>query len=135
MLFRSEQWLEAVGLQAAHYTRLPHEFSGGQRQRVSIARALCVNPSVLVCDESVSALDLSIQAQILNLINDLKNTLGFSCLFISHDLNVVRYMCERVMVMKSGAIIESGTSDEVLRNPRQDYTRQLLQAVPKFEFK
>ena len=97
--------------------------------------ALCVNPSVLVCDESVSALDLSIQAQILNLINDLKNTLGFSCLFISHDLNVVRYMCERVMVMKSGAIIESGTSDEVLRNPRQDYTRQLLQAVPKFEFK
>ena len=131
----TEQWLEAVGLQAAHYTRLPHEFSGGQRQRVSIARALCVNPSVLVCDESVSALDLSIQAQILNLINDLKNTLGFSCLFISHDLNVVRYMCERVMVMKSGAIIESGTSDEVLRNPRQDYTRQLLQAVPKFEFK
>lgn len=130
---RATFWLEAVGLHASSYLRLPHEFSGGQRQRVSIARALCINPKVLVCDESVSALDVSIQAQILNLINDLKSTLGFSCIFISHDIHVVRYMCESILVMKAGEIIESGATDTVLQNPQHAYTQALLQAVPTFE--
>jgi peptide/nickel transport system ATP-binding protein len=130
---RATFWLEAVGLPASSFLRLPHEFSGGQRQRVSIARALCINPKVLVCDESVSALDVSIQAQILNLINDLKSTLGFSCIFISHDIHVVRYMCQSILVMKAGKIVESGATDVVLQNPQQAYTQTLLQAVPKFE--
>lgn len=130
---RAQFWLEAVGLNASSYARLPHEFSGGQRQRASIARALCVNPKVLVCDESVSALDVSIQAQVLNLINDLKSTLGFSCLFISHDIHVVNYMCQNVVVMKAGEIVESGAVENVLQNPQHAYTQALLHAVPKFE--
>jgi peptide/nickel transport system ATP-binding protein len=111
--------------------RYPHEFSGGQRQRIVIARALGLNPDFLVCDESVSALDVSVQAQVLNLLNELKNDLGLTMLFISHDLSVVHYMCDRIMVMKKGKIIESGTAHEVYNHPQNDYTKQLIAAIPK----
>jgi len=123
--------LEKVDLPNTYTNRYPHEFSGGQRQRIVIARALALNPNLLVCDESVSALDVSVQAQVLNLLNDLKKDLGLTMLFISHDLSVVRYMSDRIMVMREGKIIESGNAEEVYQNPQSEYTRQLLAAIPK----
>jgi peptide/nickel transport system ATP-binding protein len=123
--------LQKVGLEASHYGRYPHEFSGGQRQRICIARALAVEPEFIICDESVSALDVSVQAQVLNLLNDLKKEFGLTYLFISHDLSVVRYMSDRLMVMKSGEIQEMGEADEVYTNPQSEYTRMLLDAIPK----
>ncbi len=123
--------LEKVNLPNNYANRYPHEFSGGQRQRIVIARALALNPNLLVCDESVSALDVSVQAQVLNLLNDLKKDLGLTMLFISHDLSVVRYMSDRIMVMQEGRIIESGNAEAVYRHPESEYTRQLLAAIPK----
>jgi peptide/nickel transport system ATP-binding protein len=123
--------LKKVSLETKHYKRYPHEFSGGQRQRIVIARALALNPSFIVCDESVSALDVSVQAQVLNLLNDLKKEFGFTIIFISHDLSVVRYISDRIMVMKSGQIEETGNADDIYFNPASDYTRQLVAAIPK----
>jgi peptide/nickel transport system ATP-binding protein len=128
---RVETLLDQVGLPAALYRRYPHEFSGGQRQRIVIARALAVNPGLLVCDESVSALDVSVQAQVLNLLNDLKKELSLTLVFISHDLSVVRYMSDRIAVMQAGRIVEIGDAEQVYTSPSSDYTRQLLQAIPK----
>lgn len=122
--------LEKVGLDKAHFYRYPHEFSGGQRQRIVIARALALNPKFIICDEAVSALDVSVQAKVLNLLNDLKKEFGFTYIFISHDLSVVRYMSDRIMVMKDGRIIEAGEADEVYFNPKDDYTKQLIQSIP-----
>lgn len=123
--------LDRVNLSPSMMNRYPHEFSGGQRQRIVIARALGLNPGFLVCDESVSALDVSVQAQVLNLLNDLKIDLGLTMLFISHDLSVVHYMCDRIMVMRKGKIIESGSSDKIYNNPQNDYTKKLIAAIPK----
>ena len=122
--------LEMVDLRAEHYDRYPHEFSGGQRQRIGIARALSVDPSFIVFDESVSALDVSVQAQVLNLLLDLKKSLGFTSLFISHDLSVVHHVSDRILVMKEGRIVESGPAEEVFRSPRTEYTRSLLASIP-----
>lgn len=124
------QLLDRVNLPSHMLNRYPHEFSGGQRQRIVIARALALQPDFLVCDESVSALDVSVQAQVLNLLNDLKKDLGLTMLFISHDLSVVRYMCDRIMVMHKGAIIESGPAEEVYHHPQNAYTRSLIEAIP-----
>ena len=124
--------LNRVSLEPVHFYRYPHQFSGGQRQRIGIARALAVEPEMIICDESVSALDVSVQAQILNLLNELKEDLGLTYLFISHDLAVVRYMSDRIMVMKKGEIVESGNSDRVFNDPEEDYTRKLMDAIPKF---
>ena len=126
-----KELLEKVKLSSSYTSRYPHEFSGGQRQRIVIARALALNPGFLVCDESVSALDVSVQAQVLYLLNDLKKEFGLTMLFISHDLSVVRYMCDRIMVMHKGKIVESGIAEEVYENPKMDYTKELLEAVPK----
>lgn len=122
--------LEKVDLRPEHFNRYPHEFSGGQRQRIVIARALSVNPSFIVCDESVSALDVSVQAQVLNLLNDLKKEFGFTIVFISHDLSVVRYISDRIMVMNRGKIVETGSSDEIYFHPQQEYTKRLIAAIP-----
>lgn len=122
--------LTKVGLKAAHFNNYPHEFSGGQRQRIGIARALVLSPSFIICDESVSALDVSVQAQVLNLLNDLKAAFGFAMLFISHDLSVVRYISDRVMVMYKGKIVETGDAETVYNNPRSEYTRTLIAAIP-----
>ncbi len=119
-----------VGLQEEHYDRYPHEFSGGQRQRVCIARALALEPEFLVCDESVSALDVSVQAQVLNLLNELKEEFGLTFLFISHDLSVVKYMSDRIMVMKNGRLEEINDADELYKNPQSDYTKTLIDAIP-----
>ncbi len=121
-------------LQADHYNRYPHEFSGGQRQRIVIARALALNPSFVICDESVSALDVSVQAQVLNLLNDLKKELGFTVIFISHDLSVVKYISDRIMVMRSGKIIETGKAGDIYFNPQSDYTKDLIGSIPKAVF-
>lgn len=123
--------LGKVGLESLHYDRYPHEFSGGQRQRICIARALAVEPEFLICDESVSALDVSVQAQVLNLLNDLKKEFGLTYLFISHDLSVVRYMSDRLMVMRNGEILEEGDADQVFTTPKDAYTQLLLDAIPK----
>jgi peptide/nickel transport system ATP-binding protein len=123
--------LEKVNLKAEHFNRYPHEFSGGQRQRICIARALGLNPDFLICDESVSALDVSVQAQVLNLLNDLKKELGFTSIFISHDLSVVRYISDKIMVMNKGKIVETGTADEVYFHPKNDYTKKLIASIPK----
>jgi peptide/nickel transport system ATP-binding protein len=123
--------LEKVNLKPEHFNRYPHEFSGGQRQRIVIARALALNPSFIVCDESVSALDVSVQAQVLNLLNDLKKEFGFTIIFISHDLSVVRYISDRIMVMNKGRIEESGKADEIYFNPHSDYTKKLIASIPK----
>jgi peptide/nickel transport system ATP-binding protein len=122
--------LEKVDLKAEQFNRYPHEFSGGQRQRIVIARALALNPSFIVCDESVSALDVSVQAQVLNLLNDLKKEFGFTVIFISHDLSVVRYISNRIMVMNRGKIEETGDADEVYFHPKSEYTRKLIAAIP-----
>lgn len=122
--------LEKVGLDKDYYYRYPHELSGGQRQRVGIARALALEPEVLICDESVSALDVSVQAQVLNLINDLKRDFGFTCIFISHDLSVVKYMSDRMIVMQKGVIVEYDYADEVYYNPKTPYTSQLINSIP-----
>jgi dipeptide transport system ATP-binding protein len=123
--------LTKVGLQPEHFNRYPHMFSGGQRQRIAIARALMLNPSFLVLDEPVSALDLSVQAQILNLLKDLQDEFGLTYVFISHDLSVVRYIADEVMVMYFGDVVEHGTRDEVFNNPQHEYTRTLFAATPK----
>lgn len=123
--------LEQVSLPSRVMNRYPHEFSGGQRQRIVIARALALNPTFVVCDESVSALDVSVQAQVLNLLNDLKKDLGLTLLFISHDLSVVRYMCDRMLVMRAGKVVESGDAETIYRHPQTEYTKHLIEAVPK----
>ena len=122
--------LEKVDLKSEHFNRYPHEFSGGQRQRIVIARALALNPSFVVCDEPVSALDVSVQAQVLNLLNDLKKEFGFTIIFISHDLSVVRYISDRIMVMSQGRIVESGQADEIYYHPKNEYTRNLIDSIP-----
>jgi peptide/nickel transport system ATP-binding protein len=122
--------LEKVSLGAEHLNRYPHEFSGGQRQRLVIARALTLNPSFVVCDESVSALDVSVQAQVLNLLNDLKKEFGFTIVFISHDLSVVRYISDRILVMNKGRIEEIGEAEQVYLHPSSEYTRRLIGSIP-----
>ena len=122
--------LEQVGLQAAHYDRYPHEFSGGQRQRICIARALAVNPRLVICDESVSALDVSVQAQVLNLLNRLKTERHLTYIFISHDLGVVRFMSDRVVVMYNGQPVEINEADALFNHPQNDYTKKLIAALP-----
>lgn len=122
--------LEKVNLKADHYKRYPHEFSGGQRQRLVIARALALNPSFIVWDESVSALDVSVQAQVLNLLNDLKKEFQFTSLFISHDLAVVQYISDRIIVMNKGQIEEMGIAHEIYNEPRKEYTKELLRSIP-----
>jgi peptide/nickel transport system ATP-binding protein len=123
--------LKRVGLSEQSFYKYPHEFSGGQRQRVAIARCLTMKPDVLICDESVSALDVSVQAQVLNLLQDLQDEYGLSYIFISHDLAVVKYISDKVMVMSDGAIVEMADSDEIYRHPREEYTRRLLSSIPR----
>lgn len=123
--------LEKVGLEKEHYHRYPHEFSGGQRQRIGIARAIALRPKIVICDESVSALDVSVQAQVLNLLNQLKEEFQFTYIFISHDLSVVKYMSDQLLVMQHGKIAEIGDADELYRNPKSAYTQTLIQSIPK----
>ena len=127
--FRVDELLDQVGLSSKYASRHPHELSGGQRQRIVVARALAVKPEVLICDESVAALDISVQAQILNLLNDLKSNLNLSFLFISHDLAVVKYMSDRVMVMKDGKLIEIQESDTLYEAPNKKYTQKLVDSI------
>jgi peptide/nickel transport system ATP-binding protein len=122
--------LERVGLGAEHFNRYPHEFSGGQRQRIGIARTIALQPKLIVCDESVSALDISVQAQVLNLLNELKENFGFTYIFISHDLSVVKYMSDQVLVMNKGKIEEIDDADEIYANPKTEYTKKLIAAIP-----
>lgn len=125
--------LEKVNMKAEHYNRYPHEFSGGQRQRICIARALSLNPKFIICDESVSALDVSVQAQVLNLLIHLREEFKFTYIFISHDLSVVKFMSDRMVVMNKGKIEEMGDSDSIYNNPQQEYTKRLIAAIPKGE--
>ncbi len=127
---RAARLLEEVGMEADHLRRYPHEFSGGQRQRVSVARALAVQPELIICDESVSALDVSVQAQVLNLLKDLQEEHGLTYIFISHDLSVVKFMSDMMAVMLDGKIVEQGPSEAIYRTPREEYTRRLIEAVP-----
>ena len=124
------QVMDSIGLQQAHLNRYPHEFSGGQCQRIGIARAMIVNPQLLICDEPVSALDVSIQAQIINLLLDLKEQTQMSMIFISHDLNIVRQVSDRILVLYNGEIVESGNAEEVYQNPQHEYTKKLLDSIP-----
>lgn len=123
--------LESVGLLKEHFDRYPHEFSGGQRQRICIARALVLEPKLIICDESVSALDVSVQAQVLNLLSDIRDRYSLSYIFISHDLSVVKHFSDRLIVMNKGTIVEEGYPEEVYTNPKQEYTRQLIEAIPQ----
>ena len=127
---RAVKLLDEVGLEAASMSRYPHEFSGGQRQRIGIARALSVEPDLVICDESVSALDVSVQAQVLNLLKDLQEEHGLTYVFISHDLSVVKFMSDMLVVMKEGRVVEHGPSDAVYRAPREEYTRRLIASIP-----
>ncbi|APU15435.1 MULTISPECIES: ATP-binding cassette domain-containing protein [Actinoalloteichus] len=126
-----KELMERVGLNPDHSTRYPHQFSGGQAQRIGIARALAVNPKVVICDEAVSALDVSVQAQVIDLLRDLQRDLGLSYVFIAHDLAVVRRLADRVAVMSGGRVVEQGSRDQVFDAPREEYTRALLAAVPR----
>ena len=123
--------LDKVGLDASHFNRYPHEFSGGQRQRIGIARTIALEPQLIICDESVSALDISVQAQVLNLLNELKANFGFTYIFISHDLAVVKYMSDQLIVMNKGHIEEMNDADRIYENPEKDYTKKLIHAIPK----
>ena len=128
---RVEDLLTRVNLDPSHFYRYPHEFSGGQRQRIGIARALAVNPKFIICDESVSALDVSVQAQVLNLLNELKEEFGLTYIFISHDLSVVKYMSDRMLVMQEGKIEEMGDADQIYNDPQTEYTKKLIDAIPE----
>lgn len=130
---RVMELLRRVNLPEHHFYRYPHEFSGGQRQRICIARSLALNPKFIICDESVSALDVSVQAQVLNLLNELKHEFGFTYIFISHDLSVVKFMSDRMVVMNKGKIEEMGLADEIYNNPQTEYTKKLISAIPKGE--
>ena len=132
ILTRVEELAEMVGLPQHLLTRFPHQLSGGQKARVGIARAISVNPKLVILDEPTSALDVSVQAVVLRLLDRLRRQLGMSYLFISHDLNVVRLLCDRVVVMNTGCIVETGMSDQVLKAPKAEYTRMLVNAVPHF---
>jgi peptide/nickel transport system ATP-binding protein len=123
--------LDKVSLKSSHFERYPHEFSGGQRQRICIARSLALNPKFIICDESVSALDVSVQAQVLNLLNELKDEFNFTYIFISHDLSVVKFMSDRIIVMNKGKIEEEGFADDIYRNPGKEYTKKLINSIPK----
>jgi peptide/nickel transport system ATP-binding protein len=127
---RAVDLMQLVGLKADALERFPHEFSGGQRQRICIARALAMEPAVIVADEAVSALDVSVQAQVLELFEQLRRKLGFAMVFITHDLRVASNICDRVAVMHRGRIVEMGSTSDIFRNPREDYTRELLAAIP-----
>ena len=126
-----EKIVEQIGMSTAVLDQYPHQFSGGQQQRISIGRAIAMQPKLVICDEAVSALDLSVQAQILNLLYDLKKRLRLSYLFISHDLGVVRFFCDRILVMYQGKIVESGTAEELFGNPKHPYTKKLLASIPR----
>ncbi len=128
---RTVELLERVGLGEEHFNRYPHEFSGGQRQRVVVARTLALKPELIICDESVSALDVSVQAQVLNLLNELKEDFGFTYVFISHDLSVVKFMSDRIIVMREGKIVEAGDADEIYYRPKDEYTKKLIDAIPE----
>ena len=125
--------LEHVGLDLNSMFRYPHEFSGGQRQRISIARALASRPKILICDEPTSSLDVSVQAHILNLLKDLQDELGLTMLFISHDLPVIRQMCNRIIVLKNGIMCETKDTEELFNNPEHNYTKELIRLMPKIE--
>jgi oligopeptide transport system ATP-binding protein len=125
-----QELLERVGLSSEHYNRFPHEFSGGQRQRIGVARAIALKPKLIVADEPVSALDVSIQAQIINLLDDLQDELGLTYLFVAHDIGVVRHISDRIAVMHNGKIVETGSADQVCEQPTDAYTKQLLASVP-----
>ena len=127
---RVDELLERVGLSTEHHDRYPHEFSGGQRQRIGIARALALQPKLVICDEPVSALDVSIQAQIVNLLDDLQDEFGLTYLFVAHDIGVVRHISDRIAVMHDGKIVEEGSADQVCERPSDPYTKKLLAAVP-----
>jgi peptide/nickel transport system ATP-binding protein len=128
---RARELLAKVGLDDRAFGKYPHEFSGGQRQRIAIARCLTLNPEVLVLDEAVSALDVSVQAQVLNLLKDLQDEFGLSYVFISHDLAVVRFISDEVLVMKDGVVVEQASAEQILHHPREDYTKRLLGAIPR----
>ena len=127
---KAVELLEKVGLNIEHVNRFPHEFSGGQKQRIGIARALALEPKIIICDESVSALDVSVQAQVLNLLNELKEKFSLSYLFISHDLNIVKHFCDRIVVLNKGQIEEEGYTEEMFAHPKSDYTRKLITSIP-----